>query len=128
MRKTKLTLLLLAALLVGVCIGFYANNAIIQARMGATRLPNKVLKPINGVPMIELLLTRLSHAKMIDQIVVATVHLGDKTRHRPLDDVAALFAPRAPTDVERHLRPRDADVHQPPLFLDVAGLDGFAVR
>ena len=33
MRKTKLTLLLLAALLVGVCIGFYANNAIIQARI-----------------------------------------------------------------------------------------------
>ena len=33
MRKTKLTLLLLAALLVGVCIGFYGNNAIIQARI-----------------------------------------------------------------------------------------------
>ena len=33
MRKTKLTLLLLAALLVGVCIGFTANNAIIQARI-----------------------------------------------------------------------------------------------
>ena len=33
MRKTKLTLLLLAALLAGVCIGFYANNAIIQARI-----------------------------------------------------------------------------------------------
>lgn len=33
MRKTKLTLLLLAAMLVGVCIGFYGNNAIIQARI-----------------------------------------------------------------------------------------------
>ena len=33
MRKTKLTLLLLAALLVGVCIGFFGNNAIIQARI-----------------------------------------------------------------------------------------------
>ena len=33
MRKTKLTLLLLAALLVGVCLGFYGNNSIIQARI-----------------------------------------------------------------------------------------------
>ncbi len=46
--------------------------AIVQARMGSTRLPNKVMKPINGVPMIELLLMRLSKAKEIEQIVVAT--------------------------------------------------------
>ena len=46
--------------------------ALVQARMGSTRLPNKVMKPINGVPMIELLLTRLARAKEIDQIIVAT--------------------------------------------------------
>ncbi len=46
--------------------------AIVQARMGSTRLPNKVMKPINGVPMIELLLNRLSQSKELDQIVVAT--------------------------------------------------------
>ncbi|MDC0063080.1 aminotransferase class III-fold pyridoxal phosphate-dependent enzyme [Candidatus Puniceispirillum sp.] len=46
--------------------------AIVQARMGSTRLPNKVVKKIGGVPMIELLLSRLSRAKEIDQIVVAT--------------------------------------------------------
>ena len=46
--------------------------AIVQARMGSTRLPNKVMKEIGGVPMIELLLARLSRAKEIDQIVVAT--------------------------------------------------------
>jgi glutamate-1-semialdehyde 2,1-aminomutase len=45
--------------------------ALVQARMGSTRLPNKVMKPINGVPMIELLLTRLAKAKEIDQIIVA---------------------------------------------------------
>ncbi len=33
MKKTKLTLLLLAALLVGVCIGFFGNSAIIRARI-----------------------------------------------------------------------------------------------
>lgn len=46
--------------------------ALVQARMGSTRLPNKVMKPIGGVPMIELLLLRLSRAKAVDQIVVAT--------------------------------------------------------
>ncbi len=46
--------------------------AIVQARMGSTRLPNKVMKPIGGIPMIELLLTRLSKSQQIDQIVLAT--------------------------------------------------------
>ena len=46
--------------------------AIVQARMGSTRLPNKVMKPIAGVPMIELLLARLAKSKQIDQIVLAT--------------------------------------------------------
>jgi glutamate-1-semialdehyde 2,1-aminomutase len=46
--------------------------AIVQARMGSTRLPNKVMKPILGIPMIELLLNRLSKAEGISQIVVAT--------------------------------------------------------
>lgn len=46
--------------------------AIVQARMGSTRLPNKVMLPIMGVPMIELLLSRLSKAQQVDQIIVAT--------------------------------------------------------
>ena len=46
--------------------------ALVQARMGSTRLPNKVMKLIGGAPMIELLLSRLSQAKEVDEIVVAT--------------------------------------------------------
>lgn len=46
--------------------------AIVQARMGSTRLPNKVMKPIGGVPMIELQLTRLARSSQINQIVLAT--------------------------------------------------------
>jgi len=46
--------------------------AIVQARMGSSRLPGKVLKLINGIPVIELLLLRLSKSKLIDQIVLAT--------------------------------------------------------
>ena len=46
--------------------------AIVQARLGSTRLPRKVMRPICGVPMIELLLRRLSGAKLLSEIVVAT--------------------------------------------------------
>ena len=46
--------------------------ALVQARMGSTRLPNKVMKTILDIPMIELLLTRLARAKEISQIIVAT--------------------------------------------------------
>ena len=47
-------------------------SALVQARMGSTRLPGKVLKPIVGKSMIELLLTRLSKSSELDEIVVAT--------------------------------------------------------
>ncbi len=46
--------------------------AIVQARMGSTRLPGKVLMPIGGVPIIELLLARLARSTEVDRIVVAT--------------------------------------------------------
>jgi len=46
--------------------------AIVQARMGSTRFPNKVMQPILGIPMIELLFHRLSRAERIDQCVLAT--------------------------------------------------------
>jgi glutamate-1-semialdehyde 2,1-aminomutase len=59
--------------------------AIVQARMGSTRLPNKVMQPICGTPMIALLLGRLSKSKYIDQIVLAT-------SDQPLNDPLAKFA------------------------------------
>jgi glutamate-1-semialdehyde 2,1-aminomutase len=46
--------------------------AIIQARMGSTRLPGKVMKPILGTPIIELLITRLKEARTVDSLVLAT--------------------------------------------------------
>ncbi|WP_151448102.1 aminotransferase class III-fold pyridoxal phosphate-dependent enzyme [Lacisediminimonas profundi] len=57
--------------------------AIVQARMGSTRLPNKVMKPIAGVPMIELLLDRLSRSRELAQIVLAT---SVDPRNQPLVD------------------------------------------
>ncbi len=62
--------------------------AIVQARMGSTRLPGKVMKPIGDVPMIEVLLARLARAKRVDQIVVATS--TDPRNHAVRDHVQRL--------------------------------------
>jgi glutamate-1-semialdehyde 2,1-aminomutase len=46
--------------------------AIVQARMGSSRFPQKVMRPIGEIPMIGVLLQRLSASRSIDGIVVAT--------------------------------------------------------
>jgi len=46
--------------------------AIIQARMSASRLPDKVLLDINGRPMLDWVVERIRRAKLISQVVVAT--------------------------------------------------------
>jgi spore coat polysaccharide biosynthesis protein SpsF len=46
--------------------------AIIQARMGASRLPGKVLLDIGGKPMLDRVVTRTQRSQIVDQVVVAT--------------------------------------------------------
>lgn len=46
--------------------------AIIQARMGSTRLPGKVLKPILKKQLLWHLVNRVKAAKKVDEVVVAT--------------------------------------------------------
>jgi len=50
------------------------NNiiAIIQARMGAERLPGKVLMDIVGRPMLWHIINRVRHSKYINKIIIAT--------------------------------------------------------
>ena len=57
--------------------------AIVQARMDSTRFPGKVLRPILGTPLIEILLQRLGRATQVDQIVLAT------SAHPTNDELAA---------------------------------------
>jgi spore coat polysaccharide biosynthesis protein SpsF len=45
---------------------------IVQARMGSSRLPGKVLKPIAGRPMLSYQIERLRRARRPTQIVIAT--------------------------------------------------------
>lgn len=46
--------------------------AVVQARMGSTRLPGKVLLDLAGEPMLARVVGRLSRAETVDQVVVAT--------------------------------------------------------
>lgn len=59
--------------------------AIIQARMGSTRLPGKTLKKLAGQPAIAHVFDRLSRAKNIDEIWLATTS-------NPEDDQLAIWA------------------------------------
>ena len=60
---------------------------IIEARSRSTRLPGKVLKPILGKPMLELMIERLKRARTIDGIVIATTE-------EPSDDPIVELAER----------------------------------
>ena len=46
--------------------------AIVQARMSSSRLPNKVLLPLAGIPVLEHIWNRLNSCKGLDEIIVAT--------------------------------------------------------
>jgi spore coat polysaccharide biosynthesis protein SpsF (cytidylyltransferase family) len=46
--------------------------AIIQARMGSTRLPGKVLMPLSGVPVLEHVIRRVRACTTVNDVVVAT--------------------------------------------------------
>jgi len=52
-------------------------GCIIQARMGSTRLPGKVLMQINNKPMLHYLIKQLEFSKEINEIVIATTTLKE---------------------------------------------------
>lgn len=56
-------------------------GVILQARLGSTRLPGKVLQPIAGIPMIDHALTRLRRIHRAQTLIVAT---GDGASDSPL--------------------------------------------
>jgi len=70
------------------------NIAIIQARMGASRLPNKMLLHLHGYPVVEWIYRRVNEASSIDQIVFA---IPDTQQ----DDVLAWYLESIGADVFR---------------------------
>jgi spore coat polysaccharide biosynthesis protein SpsF len=45
---------------------------IIEARMGSTRLPGKVMMKVDGIPMIQFLVERIRKVKKIKKVIIAT--------------------------------------------------------
>ena len=86
--------------------------AVIQARMGSSRLPGKALLDLDGKPVIQHVLERAKAAKLVDEVVLATTWLED-------DDVLAAkvgewgYASFAgePTDVLRRVLGAAESVH-----------------
>jgi|GEM_PF-1141208 len=59
--------------------------ACIQARMGSTRLPKKVLMDINGLPTIVQIANRLKSCEYVDEVVVST---SDREENRVILECA----------------------------------------
>jgi cyclase len=74
--------------------------AIIQARMGSSRLPGKVLLPLGGQPVLAHVVARVRASNVLDEVVVATSSL-------PSDDVVAELGEALGTAV---FRGSEADV------------------
>lgn len=58
--------------------------AVIQARMGSTRLPGKVLRPVAGKPLLWHIVHRLKASRLIEEIAIATTV-------NPLDEAIVEF-------------------------------------
>ena len=70
-------------------------GCIIQARMGSTRLPNKIMKVIDGMnPSLLYTINQLKNTSNIEKIVVATTSLEE-------DDVVEEFCSKNNIDVYR---------------------------
>jgi spore coat polysaccharide biosynthesis protein SpsF len=67
---------------------------VVQARLGSTRLPAKVLADLAGRPVLDRVLNRLARSDRIDEVVVATTWL-------PEDDALVDWCGRAGWTVDR---------------------------
>jgi spore coat polysaccharide biosynthesis protein SpsF len=71
-----------------------ATIAIIQARMGSTRFPGKIMKELNGKPILQHIVDFLKYSKMIDKVVIATTDLEE-------DNIVNSFAKKLEIDCFR---------------------------
>ena len=82
-------------------------GCIIQARMGSTRLPGKVLLDVTkGKPVLYYVINQLKHCKSIEKIIVATTTLreDDKIVQFCIDNKVSCFRGDSKNVLERHYR------------------------
>lgn len=67
---------------------------IIQARMGSSRLPGKVMLNLCGKPVLEHIVERINYSKYVDKIIVATSEKieNDKIRDFCVDNRVSCFS------------------------------------
>ena len=68
--------------------------AVVEARMGSSRFPGKVLAPLAGMPVLEHVCSRLASCAMLEKVVIATSTLSR-------DDVLAEAGLKMGVDVVR---------------------------
>ena len=51
------------------------NTAIIQARMGSTRLPGKIMMSVRDKPLLHYVINQVLQSKKIDKLIIATTNL-----------------------------------------------------
>ena len=68
--------------------------AIVQARMGSSRLPGKVLKDLGGATVLDRVLNRLGRSRLIQESLVATTI-------EPADDAIVEYCERTGRKVFR---------------------------
>ena len=82
-------------------------GCIIQARMGSTRLPGKVLMDVTKEkPVLYYVINQLKHCKSIEEIIVATTTLqeDDKIVQFCMDNKVSCFRGDSKNVLERHYR------------------------
>jgi spore coat polysaccharide biosynthesis protein SpsF len=72
-------------------------SVIVQARMGASRLPGKIMKTVLGKSMLEYQWERLKRVKLADEVVIATTN--DRSDDVVIDLCQKLSAPYLRGDV-----------------------------
>ncbi|NLG34939.1 MAG: hypothetical protein GX548_06265 [Lentisphaerae bacterium] len=111
MNQTKLTLLLAAALLAGVCIGFFANAAIIRARIQRfSRIPANMPEHITHRLAKRL---DLNEEQRRQVLAVFEAHSGrmQEAREQNRALIESLIE-EARLEIARHLTPEQQEEHK----------------
>lgn len=111
MRKTKLTLLLLAALLTGVCLGFFGNSAIIRARIARfSQIPHNMPQHITDKLTDRLDLDAAQQEKVLAVFMAYESRLQE-TREKSramFDELKQEMA----AQIDQHLTPAQIEEHR----------------
>lgn len=92
-----------------VMVSYVDNLLVIQARTSSRRLPAKVLRLVNGKPILEWQLLRVMQTKGVNQIVVATSELNSDDAIEEIAKKCGIFTVRGSLDnvLSRFLKSMD---------------------